>query len=129
MPEHITFLPDRYAISRLDPDEPIPAWSKEGPISSVTRTSSELTIVSLQQNVPLGVSSEPGWVAAEVEGPLPFTATGILSSILHPLSSRGISVFAISTFTTDLILLKQENVEAAALALKSAGHRVSDQSL
>ena len=112
----------------MDPDAEIPTWATGGPITSVTRTPSELSLVCLERNVPKHINTESGWVAAEVEGPLPFTATGILSSILQPLASQDISVFTISTFTTDLILLKQENVETAARVLKSAGHRVSDQS-
>jgi hypothetical protein len=72
--------------------------------------------------VPAGVRCEPGWRALAVEGPLDFGLTGILASIATPLAEAGISLFAISTFDTDYVLVKAERLDDAMEALRRAGH-------
>jgi hypothetical protein len=66
---------------------------------------------------------ERGWAALEIVGPLDFTLTGVLASFAGPLAEARIPVFAISTFDTDYVLVKTENLDAAVRALSSAGHR------
>jgi hypothetical protein len=59
-----------------------------------------------------------------VAGTQAFTLTGVLSSVLEPLAKAGISIFAISTFDTDYVMVKSEQLEAATKALRVAGHTV-----
>jgi hypothetical protein len=73
--------------------------------------------------VPADVRCEPGWRALAVKGPLDFGLTGILASIAAPLAEAGISIFAISTFDTDYVLVKAERLDDAVEALRRAGHR------
>ena len=80
-----------------------------------------------QSDVPEGVKCEKGWRCLKVEGPLDFGLTGILASLAQPLAEAKISIFAISTFDTDYILVKDENFKAAVLALSSAGHEIKDE--
>ncbi|HKR32803.1 MAG TPA: ACT domain-containing protein [Terriglobales bacterium] len=68
---------------------------------------------------------EAGWVALKLEGPFPFSQTGILASFLQPLAENRIPIFAISTFDTDYVLIKQENLEAALHSLGNAGHKLA----
>ena len=72
--------------------------------------------------MPDGALAERGWVALKLEGPFPFTMTGVLASFLQPLAEAQIPIFAISTFDTDYVLIKRENLEQAVVVLGAAGH-------
>jgi hypothetical protein len=112
-------LPDRYAICRLAADAAAPAS-----FFSITRTPDELSIVCIETQAPEGAKTESGWRALQVIGPLEFSLTGILAAIAAPLAAAGVSIFAISTFDTDYVLVKEENLAKAWAALRAAGHRV-----
>lgn len=101
----------------------MPAWAR-GDFCSVTRTHDELSIVCAQANVPDNVRCEREWRALKVDGQLDFALTGILASIATPLADAGISIFSISTFDTDYVLLKQDKLAEAIDCLRQAGHRV-----
>ena len=119
-------LQDRLAICRLMAGETIPAWaSSGGGFCSVTRTAGELSIVCAENAVPPGVPCERAWRIFEIEGPFDFAATGVLVSAARPLAEAGVTIFAISTFDTDYVLVKQEHAGNAVRALESAGHRVT----
>ena len=117
----LTLLPERFAISRLAADAPIPAWTTQGPFFSVTPTGDELSIVSELARVPVGVQSEPGWRIFKVHGPFVLSEIGVLSALAAPLAEAKISLFAISTFDTDYLLVVGETLSAAIHALGQAG--------
>jgi hypothetical protein len=71
------------------------------------------------------VISEPGWQALEIAGPLDFNLTGILSSLLTPLAKASISIFAISTFDTDYVLVKTHRINEAVAVLRAASHQIN----
>lgn len=125
----LELTPDFLAVAKLRPTDSIPAWAARGAFSSISRTADELSIVCKQIDIPSGIRSEPDWRAFKVDGPLDFGLTGILTSIAQPLSGAGISIFAISTFDTDYVLVKQMNLEKAIDALKAAGHSIRKQPL
>jgi|SRR5271157_1243447 len=119
------FLLDyRMAVCRLGPYDEVPEWAGGGAFSSVTRTSSELSIVCAEGAVPDGITRESGWRIFQVEGPLDFALTGVLASIAGPLAEAGVSLFAVSTFDTDYVMVREHDVESAVLVLRAAGHRV-----
>lgn len=118
----LTLLGDNYSVCRLGPEAEIPPWALAGDFFSLTRTKDELSLVCSQELVPPGVQCEKGWRCIMVKGPLDFSLTGILASLAAPLAEAGISIFAISTFDTDYLLVKAENLERAVLKLKEAGH-------
>ncbi len=91
---------------------------------SVTQTADELSIVCEEGRVPDGVRVEKDWVALKLEGPFPFSLTGVLSSFLQPLATAEIPIFAVSTFDTDYVLMKREKLEEAIKALGAAGHEM-----
>jgi len=117
----LQLLPQPLAISRLAASAPIPPWAS-GSILSITRTESELSIVSEASAVPGGVQSVAGWRALRVEGVLDFSTTGVLASLAQPLAAAGVSIFAISTYDTDYILVRETDISRAIEALSSAGH-------
>lgn len=102
------------AVVRLDVSSSIPNWGIEGAeFFSITKTREELSIVCPEEKVPRDAKSEKGWRCFKVEGPLDFGLTGILSSLAQPLAEAKVSIFAISTFDTDYILVKKENLQKA----------------
>jgi len=121
----LTLLPERLAVCHLEPNEDVPRWAFRSPMSSVTRTDRELSIVCPEAAVPPGIRAERGFRVLEVSGPLDFALTGILASLLDPLAEAGVSVFAISTHDTDYVLVRDESVPRALEALRRAGHRIA----
>lgn len=87
----------------------------------MTRTADELSIVCLADRVPLGVQAETGWRAFQLVGPVPFATTGVVSGLSVPLAAAKVGVFILSTFDTDYLLVKQDNLAKAVAALRGAG--------
>jgi uncharacterized protein len=112
---------------RLLPGSPTPAWAAGGEFGSITRTADELSIVCPAQNVPRDLDPGPSWICLKLEGPFPFSQTGILLSFIEPLSANGIPIFAISTYDTDYVLVQEEFLERAFVSLQSAGHQRTDR--
>jgi hypothetical protein len=121
----LSVLPETLAVCRLGPDAEVPDWATKGRFVSITRTRTELSVVADEASVPSGVRAERGWRALKIGGPIPFSAVGILADIAAPLAQAGISLFAVSTFDTDYILVKADRLEAARAALSDAGHTVT----
>jgi hypothetical protein len=116
-------LSERLAVCQLAAAAPIPAWAQAGGFFCIVRSSQELSIVCEEHRVPEGIRVERGWVALKLEGPFPFSMTGVLASFVQPLAEAKIPIFAISTFDTDYVLVKREDLERAAKALRGAGHQ------
>jgi hypothetical protein len=125
----LSILKETFAICRLAPTSPVPAWSSEGDFFSLTRTEDELSVVCRQSSVPESVRSERDWRAFKLEGPIDFSLTGVLSSLAEPLARARIGIFAISTFDTDYILVRAKDLEAAIEVLEKAGHKVQPDDL
>jgi uncharacterized protein len=113
-----------FAVCRLPADAPLPDWALHGAFTSITRTADELSVVCPQENVPDGVKSDNGWICFKLEGPFPFSQTGVLTSFIDPLAERGVPIFAIATFDTDYVLIKEEFWAMAWEALQEAGHEL-----
>jgi uncharacterized protein len=115
---------ESYGVCRLNKDEEIPAWAYEGELFSITKTDDELSILCLQENIPTGVKFEGDWRILKVEGPLDFSLIGILSKISGILALQSISIFAVSTYDTDYILVKENNINTAVEALRGQGYEI-----
>jgi hypothetical protein len=124
--EKLELLPDVYAVCRLDRDAPAPDWATSGLFSSVTRTVAELSVVCPDACVPVGVKKESGWRVLMVVGPLDFSLTGVLAPLTGPLAREGISVFALSTYDTDYLLVKEEQLGKAIQVLNAEGYEVEE---
>ncbi len=112
------------AICRLDREGIIPEWAAQGEFLSITRTPDELSIVCPAYVVPENQPCARGWRAWRVAGTLDLGAVGVLAALALPLAEAGVSIFAISTHDTDYLLVKEEDMERAGVALRKAGHQV-----
>ena len=122
----LTWLPARFAIARLEPGAAVPPWAWEGEFASVSRSADELSIVCDETAIPEGIQAEGGWRALKIAGPMDLSIVGVLASVAAPLSSAGVSLFAVSTFETDYILIRERAMHRAETALRGAGHRIVD---
>ena len=121
----LELLPGTFAVCRLSASDPVPDWAT-GEFVSITLTPNELSIVCSQANVPAGTQSEPGWRCLRVAGKLDLSMVGLIASLTDTLAAANISVFVVSTFDTDYLLVKEDNLEAAINSLSAAGHAVSE---
>lgn len=120
-------LPKRYAFCRLEPNGHIPHWALLGDeFVSLTRTFDELSVVCMQENVPEDAQAERDWRCVKVEGPFDFSVAGVHASLALPLAEANISVMSISTYETDHLLLKSEDLAPALEVLRKAGHTVRE---
>lgn len=119
-------LPEVMAITHLDPEAEVPVWADQGRFSCVVRTRESLTIVGPQASAPEDFASDRGWRCIEVQGPLDLSLTGILASLTAPLAQAGVPVFALSSYETDFILVRDTRLVEARLALEGAGFQVVD---
>jgi uncharacterized protein len=115
-------LPEPLAVCQLPAGTRVPEWALRGGFFSVAETEDEVSIVCEELQVADGLRAEKGWLGLKLEGPFPFTMTGILTSFLQPLAEACIPVFVVSTFNTDYVLIKREHLERALKALGEAGH-------
>ena len=125
---NLLLLKDKFSVCRLAPGEKAPAWAMSGgEFTSVTRTADELSVVCPEGAAPKGTKCESAWRLFKIEGPLDFALTGILVAVGKPLADAGVSIFAVSTYDTDYVMVKEQNVEKAVRALAVAGHHVKRQ--
>lgn len=123
----LRILDEVFAVFRMDKSELIPEWAINGTFFSVTRTYDELSIVCSEENVPELVKCEKGWRSFKVEGCLDFGLVGVLNSITEPLALAQISVFVMSTYDTDYIMVKEDKLPKAILILQKAGFIVTER--
>jgi hypothetical protein len=121
---NIKIIERDFSVCRLSPDSIIPDWALKSSFFSISRTSTELSIVCEMSLVPKNVKVEAGWRILKVEGTLDFGLTGILASIANPLAKAQISIFAVSTFVTDYVLVKKDKLDQACRALTSSGFNI-----
>jgi len=122
----LTVLPERLAICHLPPNDYLPTTLGRARFWSVTRTTEELSVVLPEESVPPGWQAETGWRGLKVQGPLDLGLTGVLASLAAPLAEASVSIFAISTYDTDYILVKEDDLEKARQVLTASGHTLSE---
>ncbi len=114
-------LPGTFAIFKLKPGAPLPTAVLQSAVYSITKTEDELSVLCEQSLVPQDTPCESDWKAFRVVGTLDFSLTGILAAIATPLAQNKISIFAISTFDTDYVLVKSHTWEQTVQTLRKAG--------
>lgn len=118
----LAVLAEPLVVARLAPDAPVPAEGRG--FWSLTRTSEELSLVCTPEGVPAGARTEGPFRALKVEGLLDFSLVGILADLTGLLAAAKISLFALSTFDTDYLLVRAVRLDEAIAALRAAGHVV-----
>ena len=124
-PLTLDLLEDEWSIARLPAAEPVPDWAWSEVFSSVSRTREELSIIAPSQQVPSSVKSEVGFRVLAVRGPLAFDAKGILADLAGAIAAADVALLALSTFDTDILLVRQHDLAAATAGLESRGHDVA----
>ena len=123
----LILLKGEFAVCQLDADSGPPDWVFNRDFYSITRTSDEISFICRQDQLPGSQPCEPGWRILEIKGPFNFNEIGVLSSLLEPLASAGISILAISTYNTDYLLVKKHHLDQAILVLQTNGHEIEQQ--
>jgi hypothetical protein len=113
-----------FAVHRYAPEHSVPAEVLNMPFFSVTRTDEELSVAVPAHFALESDKADTGWSCLKVMGPLDFGMTGILSEISGVLAAAEISLFAISTYDTDYILIKKQNLTRAAEKLRQKGYTI-----
>lgn len=111
-----------YGIARLEAADRIPPWADGGGFVSISRSDDELSIACLQERIPAAVKQDGDWACFKFEGPFAFGETGIVLSVIRPLSESGIGIFVVSTFDGDHLLVKTADVAMSRKLLTGAGH-------
>jgi hypothetical protein len=118
----LTVLPDKLAICRFETGTDLPAWARnENSFHSITHTLDEVSVVLPQKTIDDNETPcEKDWRALRVDGKLDFSLCGVLSSILDSIKDLSVSVFVISTYDTDYILVKEQELTKTTDALKKS---------
>lgn len=122
--------PEELSFVRLGPNEVVPDWAlTDAPLVSVSATASETSVLCLSAAIPRdAVLRQQGpFNVFEVEGPLDFALTGLLSAIVTPLGEAEITVFTVSTFDTDWILVPTYETPRAVSLWKRDGHTIKEK--
>jgi hypothetical protein len=120
----LSLLPETFAICRLAPDAVVPEWAMQGQFFSITRTSEELSVIAETPFVPENLLNKVSWRVMKVHGPFDLSEVGVLAALVAPLAAAGVSVFTISTFETDYLLVQGIQLREAIVAFRNAGHTV-----
>ena len=121
----LSLMPGEFAVCRLPAGAPLPAWAgSSSQFYALIRTPDELSVVCAEQDVPDTIQAETGWSLLQVHGPLDFSLVGVLASLALPLAQTGVSIFALSTYETDYLLVRKADLSRAVQALVQAGHRL-----
>jgi Uncharacterized conserved protein len=121
----LQLLEDKFGVCRLNYQDKIPDFAINSEFYSITGTKDELSVVCLQKDIPEGLRCEPDWRIFKIEGVLDFSLIGILSSISSVLAKEGISIFAVSTYDTDYILVKDKDIDHAIKALLADNYQIN----
>jgi len=103
--------------------EDLSAFDTDKGFYFLSRTDEELSLVCRTEDVPINaIERDDGWRAFRIEGVLDFSLIGVLSGLSTILAKNNIGIFAVSTFNTDYILVKEENFDRALQVLAAAGY-------
>ncbi len=114
--------PEPFAVLRFPPASKIPMWAKRGPFTSITRTPEELAVICQESQIPSEQAAERGWYLMGCQGPLNFSAVGILAELAGILADADLSILAVATYDTDFFLIRDPY--RARMVLEEAGHEV-----
>lgn len=115
-------VPGEFSVCQLPGDSPWPVPARAQSLFSVTRTAREISVVCDADEAPAGARVEPGWRCLEVVGPLDFQMVGVLAGLTRCLARAGVSVCVMSTYDTDLVLVREHDLEPAMTALTQSGY-------
>jgi hypothetical protein len=116
-------LPEKYSIYKFKTDCSLPDWIYSSEFYSITKTKDELSVVAAHtDSVSETISYNTDWRILKIIGPMDLDMIGVIADISNILKEQKISIFTISTFDTDYILVKQKNLSDTILALSEKNH-------
>ena len=121
----LSLLDKIYGICVFENDTPIPEWATAVSLCCIIRTQKELTIVCPQKIIPPYCKCDTDWRCFRIDGSFDLNQIGVISSLAAPLAQAGISIFVVSSYDTDYILVKKEKVEQAVTVLTDSGHLIA----
>lgn len=124
----LDLLDGRWSVARLPADAPVPGWASSPVLSSVTRTSGELSVLAPSEQIPDTVTRQDDFRALVVRGPLAFDVVGVLAELAAALAEAELPILAVSTYDTDVLLVRDAHLAQATAALTARGHRVHAES-
>ncbi|OBZ90287.1 hypothetical protein A0J61_01652 [Choanephora cucurbitarum] len=125
MPSHtiqLLILPEEFSVHQYDRDHRISAKVMDAPWFTLSKTSSELSLIVPTDYVLPDTpnKTEANWRMFQVDAQMDFGLVGILARIVNPLKDNAIPVFVVSTFDTDYVMVKQEKLAQAIQVLNEA---------
>jgi uncharacterized protein len=121
----LIILKNTFAIYRFNPDVEVPGWVSGSAFFSVTKSPDELSVVCEQRENNTGATAVSGdWKAMKIAGPLDLSLVGIIAEVSRILKESNISIFSISTYETDYVLIKSRDINKAIESLKTNGHQI-----
>lgn len=120
----LQLLEGKYAISRLNGRAAVPAWVEGDGFVSVSRSGDELSVLCREDRVPEDTQTDRDWICLKFVGPFDLYETGVVLSVVQPLSEGGIGVFVVSSYEGAHLLIKNNDLLHAQMLLQNAGHAV-----
>ena len=122
----LALLGDQLAVCQLKAGQPLPSWAvaRPGEFFSVTHTPDEVSLIVAHSRAPGDAKCERGFRLIKVQGPLALNLVGIIAGLSGTLADAGVSIFAFSTYDTDYVMVKEQDLERAVAALRQAGYEV-----
>jgi hypothetical protein len=121
----LVLMAEPLAICRLEANAPWPEWAKGEGLVALIRDAEELSVICPERHLPKAQAAVTGWRALRVSGPLDFSLVGVMATLTTPLAQAGVSLLAVSTYSTDYLLVREGDLARALEALLRAGHQVS----
>ncbi len=114
----LTVLPEKYSIYKFRDESSIDEWIMSSDFYSVTRTKDEISVVAIQKDPsPSGIVCNRDWRILKIEGPLDLSLVGVIAGVSAIFGEKKIPVFIISTYDTDYILIKHNDLNTGIEAL------------
>jgi hypothetical protein len=123
---NLIILKKRYSIYKFKSDCVLPDWIYLSDFYSITKTKDELSVIAIQtDSISEKITCSKDWRILKVDGPLDFSLIGIIADISIILKEKKISIFTISTYDTDYILVKQNKLNIGIKALRDKKYTIS----
>jgi hypothetical protein len=121
----LELLEKEYSVYQFNVDHQIDYNTNNNDFISITKTKDEISVVAITGLFEHFAKREDNWKMLKINGILDFTLTGIISKITAILADNGISVFVISTYNTDYIMVKKDKLEDTIKVLEQNSYRVA----
>ncbi len=120
----IVILEEIYSICRLEKNDTIPDDITKSNFYSITSSPKEISLVCEQKFIRDGMKVEKDWKVLKIDSILDFSLIGIISKISTILADAKISIFVVSTYDTDYVLIKKSNLEITVRVLEENGYEI-----